>query len=191
MDVIDADWINRHRTHRHGELKALADAVGLEPDKITKILNGTRKVQAHEAPRIAAFFQRDRPGFAEPDAPFRAQVTPINASARMQTLGAALCPDLTRPEFYRVSQPAPAAGLLVGDLLIVQLGMSALPGGLVITTIADTRSDLQVSVVRRYWPPLLVPICVDDPAPALPSEGDQSIAYLATVKAMARGGIAA
>lgn len=191
MDVIDADWIRRHLTHRHGELKALADAVGIGADKITKILNGTRRVQAHEAPRIAAFFQKDRPGFAEPAQTYRAAVTPINPTARMQTLAGALCPDIPRPEFYRVSRPAPAAGLLQGDLLIVQLGMSAVPGGLVVATIADTDTDQQVSVIRRYWPPLLVPVCVDDQAPALPADGEQSIAILATVKAMARGGITA
>lgn len=48
MELIDAAWIRRHLTQRHGELKALADATGLSPDKITKILNGTRQVKATE-----------------------------------------------------------------------------------------------------------------------------------------------
>lgn len=190
MDVIDAAWIKRHLTHRHGELKALADAVGLEPDKITKILKGTRQIKATEAPRIAAFFQQERPGFAEPVGEYRAQVVPVNATGRILALAAALCPELPKPDVYRVKHSAPAAGMLTGDLLVVQLGMTARPGDLVITTIADTARDVQTTLVRRYWPPLLVPLGSDDPFPALPADGDQAVAILATVKGAARGGIA-
>ncbi len=191
MEVIDADWIKRHLTHRHGELKALADAVGLKPDKITKILNGTRQVKSYEAPRIAAFFQQDLPGFAERAPDYRPQVVPVNVSGRILALAAALCPELPKPDVYRVKHSAPAAGMLTGDLLIVQLGMTARPGDLVITTVADTGSDTQTTLVRRYWPPLLVPIATDDPFPALPADGDQAVAILATVKGAARGGVAA
>lgn len=106
-------------------------------------------------------------------------------------LAAALCPDLSHPVVYRVRQSAPAAGVLPGDLLVVQLGMTAAPGDLVITTIADTARDVQTTLIRRYWPPLIVPLSTDDPFPALPAEGDQSVAILATVKGTARGGSAA
>lgn len=192
MDVIDADWIKRHLTQRHGELKALADATGLSPDKITKILKGERQIKAHEAPRIAAFFfTRDTEGFAEGAADYRPQVVPMNATARIQALAAALCPTIPRPTFYRVRQNAPGSGLVAGDVLVVQLGMTAQPGDLVIATIADTDRDIQTSLIRRFWPPLLVPVMPDDPYPALPSEGDQSSAVVASVKGMARGGVAA
>jgi transcriptional regulator with XRE-family HTH domain len=192
MDLIDADWIKRHLSQRHGELKALADATGLSPDKITKILKGQRQIKAHEAPRIKAFFfTRPVAGFEEDAEDFRSQVTPMNATARIMTLASALCPNLPRPVVYRVKHNAPASGLVAGDMLVVQLGMTAQPGDLVIVTIADTDHDVQTSVIRRYWPPLLVPISPDDPFPALLADGDQSSAVVASVKAVARGGVAA
>lgn len=192
MDVIDADWIKRHLTGRHGELKALSDFTGLEPHKITKILKGGRQIKAHEAPRIAAFFlARGTEGFAERAAEYRPQVAPMNATAQIQALAAALCPAVATPTFYRVRQNASSCGLLAGDVLVVQLGMTAQPGDLVIATIADTDRDIQTSIIRRFWPPLLVPVMPDDPYPALPAEGDQCSAVVASVKGMARGGVAA
>lgn len=192
MDLIDADWIKRHLTQRHGELKALADATGLSPDKITKILKGERQIKSHEAPRIKAFFfTRDDEGFAEAAADYRSQVAPMNATARILALAAALCPTLPMPVVYRVRHNSTGSGLLAGDVLVAQHGMSAQPGDLVIATIADTDRDIQTTVVRRFWPPLLVPISPDDPYPALPAEGDQASAVVASVKAMARGGVAA
>jgi len=191
MDVIDANWIRARLTGRHGELKALADAVGLEPDKITKILKGARAVKAQEAPRIAAFFHPEMPGFSDGEPAFLHQAQPINASAQVQAVAATLCPRLRKPEAYRVKQAAPAAGLLAGDILVVELGMTARPGDLVITTIADTVHDSHATMIRRYWPPLIVPISAEDPFPAMQSEGDQAAAIVASVKAVARGGVLA
>ncbi|MDX2287497.1 MAG: hypothetical protein NW217_01570 [Hyphomicrobiaceae bacterium] len=190
MDVIDANWIKRHRTGRHGELKELADAVGIEPDKITKILNGSRQVKAHEAPRIAAFFMKAE-GFAEKATAYASQATPINATARVRTLVAALCPDLPNAEVYRVRVSAIAAGILAGDLLVVQLGADAHPGDLVVTTIAEPDADTQTTLIRRFWPPLIVPVSQDDPFPAMVPGETQSSAIVACVKAVARGGAAA
>lgn len=191
MELIDAGWIKARLTQRHGELKALADATGMTSDKITKILKGERQIKSHEATRIAAFFAEKPVGFSEAAANFRSQVAPIDATDRMRALAAALCPDLIRPEIYRVKQSAPAAGIVAGDLLVVQLGMTAQPGDLVIATIADTTLDTQTSVIRRFWPPLLVPISPDDPYQALPvDDAGQTTAILASVKALARGGVA-
>ena len=190
MDVIDADWIKRHLANRHGELKELADAVGLSPDKITKIIKGERQIKSHEAPRIAAFFRREEPGMADPEAAFQHQAAPVNLSGTVQTVAAALCPGLHKPEAYRVRHAAPGAGLLIGDLLVVELGMTADPGDLVIATIADTDRDIETTLIRRYWPPLIVPIAQDDPYPAMPASADQTAAIVASVKAIARGGVA-
>lgn len=190
MDVIDADWIRRHRTGRHGELKALADAVGVEPDKITKILNGTRQVKSHEAPRIAAFFLQGE-GFAEPQRSYASHATPVNATARLRTMVAAICPDIANVEVYRARVSAFAAGILAGDLLLVQLGGKAAPGDLVVATIADTEHDTQTTVIRQFWPPLIVPLSSDDPFPAMEAGVSQASAIVACVKAVARGGAAA
>lgn len=189
MDLIDADWIKRHLTNRHGELKALADAVGLSPDKITKILKGERQIKAHEALRIAAFFRQDETGLAEGDTAYQHQASPVNTSSLVQNVAAALCPSLRQPEAYRVRMAAPGAGLMTGDLLVVELGMTASPGDLVIATIADAARDIQTTLIRRYWPPLIVPVASEDPYPALQALADQTAAIVASVKAVARGGV--
>ena len=44
-----------------GEQARLAEHIGVTPDKISKILTGTRRVQASEVPRIIDFFERDSP----------------------------------------------------------------------------------------------------------------------------------
>jgi transcriptional regulator with XRE-family HTH domain len=187
MDVIDADWIRARLTGRHGELKALADASGLTPDKITKILKGERRVTAQEIPRIVAFFAEPGQSFAENAADFRQHVAPVGSTAGIKMLASALCPELSQPEVYRVRNAAPCAGLLAGDLLIVELGMTAQPGDLVIATIADTSQDVQKTLIRRFWPPLLVPVALDDDLPAVAADADQSIGVVASIKAVARG----
>jgi phage repressor protein C with HTH and peptisase S24 domain len=60
MDHVDADWIKARLTGRHGEQAELAEVIGITPDKLTKILSGTRRVQASEVPRVIAFFQRQQ-----------------------------------------------------------------------------------------------------------------------------------
>lgn len=186
MDVIDADWIRLRLTNRHGELKALADAVGLTPDKITKILKGQRQIKAHEATKFAAFLAPGPTGFDEAPAAFQAQAVPVAPTGRLQALFAALCPRSPKSEAYRVKEAILAAGLLAGDLLVVELGMTAAPGDLVLVTIADTDRDTQRTVIRKFWPPLVVPIAPTDTLPALSLSAGQSVAVLATVKAVAR-----
>ncbi len=190
MDVIDADWIRRHRTGRHGELKALADAVGVDPDKITKILNGTRQVKSHEAPRIAAFFLQGG-GFSERPESYASHASPVNMTGRVRMMISALCPELVNPEVYRARVSALAAGIMAGDLLVVQLGADAQPGDLVVTTIANVEQDTQTTLIRQFWPPLVVPLSQDDPYPAMAANESQSAAIVACVKAVARGGVAA
>lgn len=189
MELIDADWIRVRLTGRHGELKELADAAQVTPDKITKILKGERQIKAIEAQRIATYFRRGEAGFAEPPSEFRHQVSAVNPTGRVMAISAALCPDLRHPEAYRVRQPVPGAGLLVNDLLIVELGMTAAAGDLVVVTISDTDHDTHATLIRKFWPPLVVPVSAEDPYPALSAEtAGQELAIVASVKALARGG---
>lgn len=188
MELIDPTWIKARLTGRHGELKELAEAAGLTPDKLTKILKGERQLKAVEAQRIGSHLRKGEAGFAEPPAEYRQQASAVNPSGRVMAIAAALCPDLRHPVTYRVRHSLPGAGLLVNDLLIVELGMTAAAGDLVIVTIADTSHDTQATLVRKYWPPLVVPLSAEDPYPALSAERDQSAAIVASVKAMARGG---
>jgi phage repressor protein C with HTH and peptisase S24 domain len=69
MDDVNAEWIRAHLTGRHGEQAELAEFVGITPDKLTKILAGTRRVQASEVPRVIAFFQRQAVVASMPNEP--------------------------------------------------------------------------------------------------------------------------
>lgn len=57
MDVINAAWINARLTGRHGEKAELAAHVGIDSEKLSKILRGSRKVQIEEAPRFVSYFE--------------------------------------------------------------------------------------------------------------------------------------
>lgn len=57
MEVIDGNWIKARLKGYHGEKKALADALGVDHTVVAKIINGRRSVQAHEIPKVLAFFQ--------------------------------------------------------------------------------------------------------------------------------------
>ncbi|MEL6467078.1 MAG: helix-turn-helix transcriptional regulator [Pseudomonadota bacterium] len=56
MDIIDADWLNQRLTGRRGEQAELAQAMGINDDKMSKILKGKRRVQPEEIPKVLAFF---------------------------------------------------------------------------------------------------------------------------------------
>lgn len=56
MEHIDQDWLQRHLGSDRGVKARLAQETGISADKISKILNGTRQVQASEVPLIFKFF---------------------------------------------------------------------------------------------------------------------------------------
>ncbi|WP_139792965.1 hypothetical protein [Pseudophaeobacter leonis] len=56
IEEIDKNWLQRHLNGMRGAKAQLSRATGISPDKISKILTGTRLVQASEAPRIYNFF---------------------------------------------------------------------------------------------------------------------------------------
>ena len=58
MDVIDANWIKERLTGEHGEQVRLAEAMGIDGDKLSKVLRGQRRVQAKEIPGAIAFFEQ-------------------------------------------------------------------------------------------------------------------------------------
>jgi SOS-response transcriptional repressor LexA len=54
---IDAAWI-RDQLHTTGKTqRALAQALKLDPSAVSRLLEGSRQLKAHEIPRIVAFFQ--------------------------------------------------------------------------------------------------------------------------------------
>lgn len=59
MDVIDANWIKDRLSGEHGEQARLAEAMGIDSDKLSKILRGQRRVQAKEIPGAISFFEKE------------------------------------------------------------------------------------------------------------------------------------
>ena len=56
METIDAQWLKKRLSGDRGQKAALAEAIGVGTDKISKMISGIRKVQADEIPKILAFF---------------------------------------------------------------------------------------------------------------------------------------
>lgn len=53
---IDREWLTRHIGTERGALSEFARSVGIEPNKLSKVLNGTRRLQADEALEIVKYF---------------------------------------------------------------------------------------------------------------------------------------
>lgn len=66
MDVIDGNWIKARLTGERGEQARLAEAMGIDNDKISKVLKGIRRVQPDEIPRVLAFFQAEQADADDP-----------------------------------------------------------------------------------------------------------------------------
>lgn len=56
MKKIDSDWIRSRLGHARGEQARLAAALGIGPDRVSKILKGERTVRPEEVPKLLAFF---------------------------------------------------------------------------------------------------------------------------------------
>ncbi|MEL7282133.1 MAG: helix-turn-helix transcriptional regulator [Pseudomonadota bacterium] len=56
MDVIDRQWLLARLTGRRGEQTELAQAMGIDTDKMSKVIAGKRRIQPEEIPRVMAFF---------------------------------------------------------------------------------------------------------------------------------------
>lgn len=59
MDEIDAAWIKERLGTDRGRQTRLAEAIGLESDKLAKVMSGTRKLKPHEIPLVLKFFELD------------------------------------------------------------------------------------------------------------------------------------
>lgn len=60
MDVINAEWIRKRLGNERGKQARLAEAMGIDNDKMSRILAGKRKVQAKEVPGVLAFFAAEQ-----------------------------------------------------------------------------------------------------------------------------------
>ena len=56
MEIVDIRWLKARLTGARGEKARLAEAIGIKPDQVAKILHGVRRIQPDEVPKIMAFF---------------------------------------------------------------------------------------------------------------------------------------
>lgn len=56
MEIIDGNWIRKRLANRRGEEKRLADALGIPPATLSKIISGGRKLRVDEVPKVLTFF---------------------------------------------------------------------------------------------------------------------------------------
>lgn len=56
MEVIDSEWLKERLGDNRGKKAALAQALGVTNDKVSKMLSGVRGPKASEIPTILAFF---------------------------------------------------------------------------------------------------------------------------------------
>lgn len=187
MDIIDGSWIRARLPEKRGSQKLLAVAIGLPTDQLNKILNGSRQVKAHEIPKILAYFgQIGQPGFSARAAAYTAPVfaEPFNPSAIISELTRAACPDVTRPFYYTAKRSEPMAGILAGDILIIEHGGARSPGDLVLVSMAGEAGEGK-NELRRHLPPYLASLDLSDPNPVL-ADDTQEAAVIGRVSAVLR-----
>lgn len=72
MTYINSQWLRDNLPRKRGTKIALARAIGVRPEIITRILSGERAIKSDEIPAICEFFGL---GTLSPDQPLAAQMT--------------------------------------------------------------------------------------------------------------------
>lgn len=159
MEQIDRYWIQNRLDGTRGEKAALASAIGISTDKLSKILKGERNIQAREIPKLLAFFQEGYEsapavggvGMSEGAIPYTPNTGDVAA-----TLLAQSAPGGPVLHLFEVTRPAPALSILAGDLLGVEITDSADAGDMVLATAANTETGEAQTVVARFFPPWFI-----------------------------------
>lgn len=191
MDVIDQQWIVSRLTGARGEKAALAAAMGVPRDIVTKILKGERKVQGHEVPAVLRFFRAEGdhqrvPGFAETGVvPYRADAFTGPPSSAVIALFA---PALAEAQVWAVARNYPAFGVQENDIIVVDPRRRAVPGDLVVAQVVDQSVGAGVTHIARHVPPYLLtgePVIDANPMP-LAGRGDLVVSTHGVVLGVAR-----
>lgn len=185
MDVIDADWIKRRLTGRHGEKAALAKAMGIDLTKMSKVLKGERRVQSSEIPALLRFFES---GLSEAAAEYTGPGSTEALDKDGQIVEAAMrlvAPDAARPVPYRITRAMPGFGLLKGDVVILDMDREPTSGDLVVATRLDPETQETRSDVLRWSEPWLLGDTTEDAPVQIKDTGE--IAILGTLAGAMRG----
>lgn len=185
MEIIDGEWIKRHLPAKHGSKADLARALGLQKDQVTKMLKGERRVQPHEIPAVLRYFKAET-GLAEAPAAYESPdfAKAIKPTTALENMARLACPRASRPFYYRAQRSEPMAAILAGDTLIMIHGPAQHPGDLVLVSM-EGESGEGINSLRRYLPPVLATLSMDDPYPLL-SQDDPRLAIIGRVAAVIR-----
>lgn len=184
MDMIDADWIQRHLTNRHGELAELSRATGIAADKISKILKGERRVSAAEAVTIHSYFSLIPSGFAESPVSYstaQASTVPLD-----HILARALAPNVRRPMAYQISTAIHALHLAAGDVVMIDTDQASAAAGIVVANILDAAQTTAATQLRRAFDGMLIATDPTDPEPVIRADQAGRCGIIGTVVASYR-----
>jgi hypothetical protein len=175
MEIITGEWIKARLKGGRSEKARLAEAMGVTPDILSKVLSGVRQLKQGEAVLAREHLEPALFAQAQPTAPGSAfgfsesAVTPWQpaklSEAALPAFLRFLAPSAHRPETWRVAQTMAAIGMLAGDVLVVDLKAAPRPGDLVLVGI--DRPDQPISVIRRFAPPFLISVDPADPDPVV------------------------
>lgn len=161
--MIDGNWLAQRLPKQHGAKADFAYAVGLSPDKLSKVLNGHRQLKPREIAAIWKYFKGDAPrydpaeGFADPHG-FAEEATPFASQGRDTSSVAGLYAGRARNAAvtHQSALAMPGFGIEAGDLLVCDLSREPLPGEIAIVTYTDENLGDAITLVRRFSPPNLV-----------------------------------
>jgi hypothetical protein len=183
MELIDKDWIEARLTGKRGEKSRLAAAMGIDADKMSKILAGERRVQAHEIPAILAFFDMQAEG--QPTGMAEGASTPFHFPDHIPKdwFLNQVAPNLKQRETLRVRVSMPFFGLLRGDVVVVSVGQEPSEGDIcVVNQVLGLRS---VTIFLRKVGALMLSADPTEP-PIDPDPDDPDFAIMGTVVAVLR-----
>jgi len=157
MENINKDWILTRLKGRHGEKAEIATAMGIDIQKLSKVLSGKRQIQVTEIPGLISHFTH---GFAEAAGSFTPQaVADItkNAGDRISAAARAVVTPDAHIAIFRVYADEMAFGLLAGDIMVVDLRLHAANGDIVIVTETDIETGSCVTHLARLAGDMIVP----------------------------------
>jgi hypothetical protein len=182
-DVINGNWIKARLTGRRGEKAELAAKLGLNPDKLSKVLTGQRRLSPEEIARVVEIFSGqavpapEAAGFAEGDVgpympPPRVKLADILSICRR------IAPQTEHVSLTVASRDMLGLAIRRGDFLAIDMKPEPRQGDVVVCQLEEDGEAH--TVLRQYLPPFLV--WRDDPTPnGVIVETDPRIRILATV----------
>lgn len=181
--------------NERGAKAALADAVGLPRDVLSKILNGQRNLSADEHARIEQYFdtigrgaraKAPEGGFADTEArPWTVEAQPEHRRATAEATIRFLAGNAGAAGCLELREGAPAFGLLEGDVVIIDSARPVADGDIAAVQVVDDKTARARTLIARRVGDALVSGRVGDPH-AVTRFNPESMSYAGPVIASFR-----